>query len=180
VDSNGAKLVSTGSVDTDSAKYWGVEAGGTWHSLYAAAGYFGYDIDQRVEAPALSKPDLNFNGWYAQASWVLTGESRGYSAATAAYTPPKAEGPRGTWELAGRYSDVDLNDMTGLFGLATPYGGVRGGEQKIWTAGINWYPNSVLRFALDYQWIDVNRLSGTGGNVGQDVQALSLRSQIAL
>lgn len=180
VDGNGTKLVSTGGVDTNSAKYWGVEAGATWHSLYAAAGYFGYDIDQRVHAPAAAKPDLNFSGWYAQASWVLTGEHRIYSTGTAAYASPKSQGAWGTWELAGRYSDVDLNDDTGSFGLATPYGGVRGGEQKIWTAGINWYPNSVLRFSLDYQWIDVNRLSGTGADVGQDIQALSLRSQIAL
>jgi len=180
VDSNGTKLVSTGGVDTDSAKFWGVEAGGNWRNLYAQAGYFGYDIDQRVEAPAPAKPDLNFNGWYAQASWVVTGESRGYSVANAAFTAPAPDGKWGAWELAGRYSKVDLNDKTGTFGLATPYGGIRGGAQKIWTAGINWYPNSVLRFSLDYQWIDVDRLSGTGTDIGQDVQALSFRSQIAL
>jgi len=177
-DSNGVKLVSTGGVNTDSAKYWGLEAGGTWRSVYAAAGYFGYDINQRAAVP--TKPDLNFDGWYAQASWVITGGSRSYSTSTAAYTPPKAEGAWGAWELAGRYSDVDLNDKSGVFGLATPYGGVRGGEQKIWTAGINWYPNAALRFELDYQWIDVDRLSGAGADVGQDLQALSLRTQIAL
>lgn len=180
VDSTGTKLVNTGGVDTESAKFWGVEAGGNWRNLYAQAGYFGYDIGQRVTAPALAKPDLNFNGWYAQASWILTGESRGYSIANAAFTAPTPEGTWGAWELAGRYSDVDLNDKTGAFGLATPYGGIRGGEQKIWTAGINWYPNSVLRFALDYQWIDINRLSGAGTDVGQNLQALSLRTQISL
>ena len=180
VDSNGTKLVSTGGVDTDSAKFWGAEAGGNWRGVYAQAGYFGYQVNQRVEAPALAKPDLNFNGWYAQASWVITGESRGYSTANAAFTSPRPDSKWGAWEVAGRYSDVDLNDKTGTFGLATPYGGIRGGEQKIWTAGVNWYPNSVLRFALDYQWIDVSRLSGSGADIGQNVQALSFRSQIAL
>ncbi|MGN6148643.1 MAG: OprO/OprP family phosphate-selective porin [Rhizomicrobium sp.] len=180
VDSNGTKLVSTGGVNTDSASFWGVEAGGNWRNFYGQAGYFGYAISQRVTAPAATKPDLNFNGWYAQASWILTGESRGYSVANAAFTAPTPDGPWGAWELAGRYSDVDLNDKTGVFGLATPYGGVRGGEQKIWTAGINWYPNTALRFSLDYQWIDVDRLSGAGADIGQNVQALSLRSQIAL
>jgi phosphate-selective porin OprO/OprP len=180
VDSTGTKLVTTGGVDTDSAKFWGVEAGGNWRSLYAQAGYFGYGINQRVAAPAAAKPDLNFDGWYAQASWVITGESRGYSVANAAFTAPAPDGTWGAWELAGRYSDVDLNDKTGVFGLATPYGGIRGGEQKIWTAGLNWYPNATLRFALDYQWIDVDRLSGAGADVGQDLQALSLRTQIAL
>ena len=86
---------------------------------------------------------------------MLTGESRGYSTTNAAFTSPTPSSAWGAWELAGRYSNVDLDDHSGAFGLATPFGGVRGGQQKIWTAGINWYPNSVLRFALDYQWIDV-------------------------
>jgi phosphate-selective porin OprO/OprP len=186
VDSTGTKLVSTGALDTDSAAFWGVEAGATWKSLYAQGGYFAYEINQRIAAPP-AKPDLDFDGWYAQASWVISGEARGYSTANAAFTSPRPSVPFslsgggwGAWELAARYSDVDLNDRAGNFGLTTPFGGVRGGEQKIWTAGINWYPNAVLRFALDYQWIDVGRLSGAGGNVGQNLQALSLRSQISL
>ncbi|HEY1631114.1 MAG TPA: porin [Rhizomicrobium sp.] len=186
IDSNGTKLVSTGGVNTDSAMFWGMEAGANWKNFYGQAGYFSYDIDQRVAAPP-QKPDLHFDGWYAQASWVITGESRGYSTASAAFTSPKptipfslSGGGWGAWELAGRYSDVDLNDHAGGFGLATPFGGIRGGEQKIWSAGINWYPNAVLRFALDYQWIDIGRLSGGGADVGQNLQALSLRSQISL
>ncbi|HEX3674922.1 MAG TPA: porin [Rhizomicrobium sp.] len=186
VDSTGTKLVSTGAVDTDNARFWGAEAGAQWRSLYAQAGYFAYEINQRVAAPP-QKPDLNFDGWYAQASWILTGEQRGYSTANAAFTSPRPSVPFsldgggwGAWELAGRYSVVDLNDHAGTFALATPFGGIRGGEQKIWTAGVNWYPNAVLRFALDYQWIDIGRLGGTGANVGQNLQALSLRSQISL
>jgi phosphate-selective porin OprO/OprP len=180
VDSTGTKLVSTGGVNIRNASYWGAEAGANWRNFYVQAGYFAYTMQQRVIAPALPKPDAHFDGWYAQASWVLTGESRGYSVANAAFTSPKPEGGWGAWEVAGRYSDVDLNDNTGALALATPYGGIRGGEQTIWTAGINWYPNSALRFALDYQWIDINRLSGAGNDVGQNLNALSLRSQIAL
>ncbi len=186
-DSTGTKLVSTGAVDTENARFWGVEGGANWKSLYAQAGYFNYQMSQRLVPHTLPKPDLNFDGWYMQARWVLTGESRSYSTANAAFTSPKPRipfsldgGGWGAWELAARYSDVDLNDHDGTFHLATPFGGVRGSEQEIWSAGINWYPNSVLRFALDYQWIDIGRLSGAGANVGQSLQALSLRSQISL
>lgn len=180
VDSQNTKFVSTGAVNTENARFWGVESGVTWDRFYAQAGYFGYEMSQRVAAPTPSKPDLNFDGWYAQASWVLTGEERGWSTANAAFTAPKPEGEWGAWELAARYSDLDLNDHAGGIALATPFGGVRGGEQKIWTAGINWYPNSVLHFALDYQWMDVNRLNAAGAGIGQRVQALSFRSQVAL
>jgi phosphate-selective porin OprO/OprP len=187
VDSQGTKLVSTGAVNTENALFWGVEAGGNWQNFYGQGGYFAYDMHQRVTPLGPAKPNLNFDGWYAQASWVITGESKGYSTANAAFTSPRPRipfsmsgGGWGAWELAARYSDVDLNDHSGTFGLATPFGGMRGGEQKIWTTGVNWYPNSVLRFSLDYQWIDIGRLGSTGANVGQNLQALSLRSQISL
>ena len=72
-----------------------------------------------------------------------------------------------------------------------PSGGVRGGEQRIWTAGINWYPNNAIRFALDYQRIklikiDAGTLDSTGlpvaftnQNIGQTINAVELRSQIS-
>ena len=187
VDSQGTKLITTGALDVNRAKFWGVEGVGNWRNFYGQAGYFAYDIDQRVAPHTMAKPDVNFSGWYAQATWVITGESRGYSTTNAAFTAPKPSipfslsgGGWGAWELAGRYSDTDLNDLVGVAGHSAPNGGVRGGEQKIWSAGINWYPNAVLRFALDYQWIDIDRLGSSGAEVGQKLQAMSLRSQISL
>jgi len=182
-DDNGITLVSTGALNAQNVRQWAAESGGNWQNFYGQAGYFGYGIDRRQSA----LPDLDFNGWYAQASWVITGESRGYSKATGAFTAPKpdhpfdfSDGGWGAWELAARYSDLDLNDREGVLGHATPTGGIRGGEQKIWTLGVNWYPNSVIRFALNYENIDVNRLGSTGANVGQKIQAIGLRSQISL
>jgi phosphate-selective porin OprO/OprP len=86
----------------------------------------------------------------------------------------------GVWELAARYSVLDLNDNAGLAGLPAPSGGVRGGEQKIWTAGVNWYPNNAVRFVLDYQHTDVSRLNAAGGDIGAKLDAVSLRAQFAL
>lgn len=43
---------------------------------------------------------------------------------------------------------------------------MRGGEQKIWSVGLNWYPNTNLRIMLDYLHIDVSRLNPAGpGNL---------------
>jgi phosphate-selective porin OprO/OprP len=189
VDSTGTKLVSTGTLDVNNAKEWGLETGGYWQNLFFQAGWFGYNVDQHVEPPALPKPSLSFDGWYAEASWILTGESKGWNQATGAFTAPKPAQPFtfdgtgwGAWEVAARYSDLDLNDNTGVVGLAAPYGGVRGGEQRIFTLGLNWYPNSVVKFALDYQHIDLDRLNSAAPyqDIGQTVQAISLRSQISL
>jgi len=189
VDSTGTKLVTTGSLNVDSVQEWGVEAGGFWRNFFAQAGYFRYDVNQRITPPAAQKPDLGFNGWYVEGSWIITGESKSWNTANAAFTAPKPDhnfsldgSGWGAWEVAARYSDLDLNDRTGTIGLATPYGGVRGGEQKIFTFGLNWYPNSVLKFAFDYQHMNIDRLNGSSPyqQVGQDIDAISFRSQISL
>ncbi len=181
VDSNGTKLVSTGSLSARGVTQWGVEGAGEWRNLYGQAGYFGYQVDRSHYG--LPSPD--FGGWYAQASWILTGETKPYRRSVGAFAMPEPEDPfdldhggTGAWELVGRYSDLDLNDQEGAPGTSTPTGGVRGGQQKIWTAGVNWYPNSLFRFMLDYQNIGVDRLSSSGANVGQTVQAISLRTEI--
>lgn len=188
VDSTGARLVSSGAINADHASTWGVEAAGQWRSLYAQGGYFGYQIDRA--ASTLSDPD--FNGWYLQTSWVLTGEARKYNKANGAYGAPKpaipfslAGGGIGAWEVALRYSDLDLNYNQGSIGAAMPADGVRGGEQKILTAGINWYPNSLVRFLLNWERVDIDRIGTTAipvvnnADVGQTINIFALRTQVA-
>jgi phosphate-selective porin OprO and OprP len=183
---DGTKLISTGAIDADTATIWGAEAALQWHSFYAQGGYFDYRINQRLltPPPSLPKSDLDFNGWYLQGTWILTGETRLYKTDSAAFAAPKPATGAGAWELAARYSVLDLNDNSGNAGLVMPYGGVRGGEQKIWSAGINWYPNNALRFCADYQKIDIGRLGNSapfaGLSVGQKLDAVSLRAQISL
>ena len=119
---------------------------------------------------------------------MLTGESKAYRPDRGAYTTPApdqpfsfSKGTWGAWEIAGRYSDLDLNYDPGVVGAATPLAGIRGGEQRIWTAGLNWYPNADLRFVLDYQHTDVSRLSATGiGTLDAKLDAVSMRAQFAL
>jgi phosphate-selective porin OprO/OprP len=183
VDDNNIRLIDTGSIDARRLWEWGLEAAGNWRNLYAQGGYFNFDVTRR-NSPL---PDPSFDGWYVQASWVLTGESKPYNASTASYGLPKPRHPlsfdhdgTGAWEMAARYSVLDLNDNAGIAGSPAPFGGVRGGEQKIWTAGVNWYPNDAIRFVLDYQHTDVTRLNAAGGDSGAKLDAVSLRAQFAL
>jgi phosphate-selective porin OprO/OprP len=183
VDDNSFRLVDSGSIDADKFLEWGVEAAGNWHNLYGQGGYFNFDVTRR--ASALPNPD--FDGWYLQASWVLTGETKSYIPSTGSYGLPKPDSAfsfdhtgSGAWEIAGRYSVLDLNDDAGLAGHATPTGGIRGGEQKIWTAGLNWYPNNAIRFVLDYQHVDVSRLTAAGGDGDAKLDDVSLRVQLSL
>ncbi len=182
---DGTRLVDTGAINADSLTAYGAEAGASWKSLYIAGEYYWIDVN-RTDGIGAGKFNPNFSGWYVQGSWALTGERHPWNAANGGFRgirPTHAFDPRkgtwGAWELAARYSVLDLNDNAGLAGAATPAGGVRGGVQKITTVGVNWYPNSVIRFLLDYQWDDINRLSSTGVQIGETVHALSFRSQFA-
>ena len=56
--------------------------------------------------------------------------------------------------LKNRSSDVDA----GVLGTAAPLGSVRGGEQTMFGAGVNWYLNSNVKLMLNYLHVDVDRL----------------------
>lgn len=190
---DGTQLIGT-TIDANSLYIGGGEAGLTWKSLYAQGGYFTYQVKRR--ASALSDPD--FSAWYVQAAWTLTGETRPYDSSRAAFRNPKPDHPfdfgdesgYGAWEIAVRYSVANLNFDANLLPAA---GGVRGGEQKIATAGLHWYPNSALKIGFDYYHVETNKLNGTaiaaaapypavavGVPVGQIYDAVNLRAQIAL
>ena len=65
-----------------------------------------------------------------------------------------------------------------MFGKATPAGGVRGGEQKIATVGLNWYLNPDIRLMLDFSHVEIDRWNAAGANMGQKFNTIALRSQL--
>lgn len=195
---DGTRLIDTGAIDAAHAWTTGIELGATWRNVFLQAEGFSYGIERRA-APALADP--RFGGWYAQASWILTGEQRRYNAASGAFQSPRPianlsrDGGRGAWELALRYSHTDLDFRAGIPGTVATVDAVRGGVQGIWTIGLNFYANPNLRWQLNYLHIDVNRLNprtGAGGSlpfgavpatppvgvqIGQRLSAWALRTQ---
>ena len=93
-----------------------------------------------------------FDGYYAYVSHFLTGENRSYKKQTAAFSRVKPKenykgkkGGRGAWELALRYSSVDLND-----------GPITGGAMDDITFGVNWYLNPNSRVMFNYVHSDLD------------------------
>jgi phosphate-selective porin OprO/OprP len=178
------RLVDTGAIDAQHVTVFGGEAGVTVSNFLLEGEYFKYRIDRR-NTTAVVLGDPKFDGWYVQGVWVLTGEPRPYNPAEARFDAPKpaynfnpTAGTWGTWELAARYSDLSLDWHRGASGTATPSGGIRGGEQKIWTVGLNWYMNPDIRLMLDYLHVDVDRMTAAGAQQGQKYNAVALRSQL--
>lgn len=181
VDAPGTRLVDTGALTAENANAYGIELAGQWNNFFLASEWLNIDVDR----PGATR-DPSFDGYYVQGAWTITGEKRAWNAVNGGYGGIRpdhplnvSEGHWGAFELAGRYSVLNLNDNEGVFGAATPSGGVRGGEQTISTLGLNWYPNQTVRFLLDLQDVNIDRLNGAGAQIGQDYQAIALRSQVS-
>jgi phosphate-selective porin OprO/OprP len=194
---DGTRLVDTGNIDADHLLSVGGEFAWQYSNFYAQAEYF----DIRVQRRNSTLADPHFNGWYVQGAWTITGEPRRYTVATGAFDSPRPTHPFslsqhgwGAWELGLRYSDLDLNFDEGAPGSAPFADSVRGGEQQIFTVGLNWYLNNTVKLMAAFQSVSVDRLSpgGTafgsyapgatpaaGTQVGQDLQIWSLRTQYA-
>lgn len=87
---------------------------------------------------------LYFHGWYAQAAWFLTGESRPFDRGSARFGRIEPlltvdKGGKGAWEVALRMSRVDLSDSD-----------VIGGQETNLTTGLTWYLSSTMRLMANY------------------------------
>jgi phosphate-selective porin OprO/OprP len=120
--------------------------------------------------------NVGFWAAYAQVSYFLTGEHKVYEPEYGRFgrTKPKAnfdpaEGGWGAWEVAARYSYLDLNDSN-----------VRGGKLSDVTAGINWYlfPNARIMFNYIYADVSGRRAAAPAFNIGGTGNIVQTRFQV--
>lgn len=152
------------------AQVFSGEAAGQIGGFYAQGEYFDYQINRLN-----GLPDLHFNGGYAQASYVLTGEQRKYNPVTGSYGGVNPKNPAswqaggwGAWEVAGRYSQMKLNDLN-----------VLGGELKNSTVAVNWYVNQNIRFMFDWVHGQVDKNTAANLDIGAHYDIYSMRTQVA-
>jgi phosphate-selective porin OprO and OprP len=172
-------LVSTGAIaGVSGAQVYSAEAAGTYGPLFFQGEYFWFNVDRNAFAPL---PSLKFQGGYAEAAYVLTGETRPYNPGSASYggiapaNPFSLTGGWGAWEIAGRYSTIDFNDRLGAVT------GVAGGRQTIYTLALNWYVNRNVRFMFDYLHGNIAKQVSpiNFGDAGAKFDAFAMRTQVA-
>jgi phosphate-selective porin OprO/OprP len=147
-------FVDTGVFAAESSLTYNVEASWRKGPFWLLGEYVLNDVD----APALGNPDLS--GYYVTGSLALTGEMRGYNRNSGIFNPlPVArsvyQGGWGAWEVAARWSDVDLSD-----------GGVDGGDMQILSLGLNWWLSPIFNVNLNYRWITLDRFGAEGDSSG--------------
>jgi phosphate-selective porin OprO/OprP len=149
----------------------GAEAAFVYGPFSVQAEYVLCDVD------APTQGDPVYSGWYAQASWFLTGECRTYERGRARFGMVRPCRPffcedcgsmgSGAWEIAARFSTVDLNDGDVA---------VRGGEEWNATVGVTWYVNNNVRVMLNYVHAEIDdhpaAVDGTVDGIGLRVAAI--------
>lgn len=137
--SSGSYFLDTGSITgSERLQRYGLEAAHVSGPFSWQAEYMEAQLERDDGLPT-----LHFQGWYAYASWMLTGESRDYRESNAVFGPVI---PHASWnghgggalELAARLSSTDLNDRD-----------VFGGKETNLTVGVNWYLDKSVRLSAN-------------------------------
>ncbi|MCC6507875.1 MAG: porin, partial [Pirellulaceae bacterium] len=104
-----------------------------------------FSFQSETMAAAVNQPGRNalLRGTYAQVGYFLTGEHRPYDRKAGAIDRVMpfhsvGQGGRGAWEVAARYSTIDLSDEA-----------IVGGDLTNWTVGLNWYINPYCKWVFN-------------------------------
>ncbi len=145
----------------DSVTLMGAEAA----MLHGPLGLQGEFVQAEIDG-ANGDTNRSAYGYYVQATYGLTGEGRTYKGAVIQRPKPTTPyaGPGtgcGAWELAARYSFLDLGT-----------GAIESNDAKSMTVGINWYANTALAVRLNYVLADFDSVDATANAVGLRVQVV--------
>lgn len=159
--------VDTGNINNaDNSQTYGAELAMTHKNFALQAEYM------RTEVNRSAGSDPAFDGYYIQGSWFPTGENRSYSVKNGAFgrvkpAAPLSKGGFGAWELAARYSHLDLTDS-----------GINGGEADNISLGLNWYPEGNVKFQMNYVRANTDNSALNGAAIpDDDPQAIAIRAQ---
>ena len=141
-------------------------------------GEFQHTWLQRDNTTPGTGPDLNFQGYYGQVSYFLTGEHIPIKRTVGSigrikpfenfFLVEKCCGGTGrgwgAWQVAARYGMVDLSDND-----------IRGGVGRLATAGVNWYWTPYSRVQANLLYGDISDHAPVLGLTGGHSLTLGIR-----
>jgi len=139
VPTNVPVFVDTGPIAANNFNLFGVEAATSVGSFHFQSELI-YALVNQIGGPTVA-----FSGAYLQAGYILTGEKKPYDHKIGVLGRVVPDKPfsrhfgHGAWEVAVRWSYLDLNDKN-----------IRGGRLNDLTSGINWYLNRYTKIQLNY------------------------------
>ncbi len=142
------RLIDTSTIDNvNDIMKLGLEGAWVMDSIAVQGEYIKADVSRKTTDVLDPKVDVDFDGYYVQASYLTGGNSRAYKGGQFGRT--KASD---AWEFAIRYSTLDLAEQSGVIGG-------RGGEQTIITLGVNYYISPYLRIMANYADVETKNFN---------------------
>ena len=102
-------------------------------------------------------------GYFAQASYFLTGENASYSWVKPKHPFDPRNGGWGAWELAARISNVTMDRRQFQLGFANSQTSAKTATE--FALGVNWYLSSHVKWYFDYANTYFNGGAGTVADV---------------
>lgn len=171
-------FADTGEFQAQSSDLIGAEAAVNLGALNIQSEYTFVQVNDAVIDDQKRNP--SFHSWYVQASYFLTGENRTYRRKSGQRTVGVFDRPvvnenfflvrtgdagddqrrigfgSGAWELAVRYTNLDVNDVSQ---------GVSAQVLNTWTLGLNWYLSGNTKFQWNYIVADRKNIDPTNNGV---------------
>ncbi|RKZ14677.1 hypothetical protein DRQ50_08605 [bacterium] len=108
--------------------------------------YMMTNIDRNAsDDPTDNRESISYNGGYGFVSYFLTDDSHKYDHKDAEFARVTPNSKGGAWEVAVRYSTVDLNDVDA---------DEQNGGSTSYTIGVNYYPNPNVKLMMNYGMVD--------------------------
>ena len=128
-------------------------------------------FDNETELENGSK-GYEWDGYYGQLSYVLTGETRGYKWKGAKFDKIKPKGKMGAVELVLRYEDISVDDADEGTVVANKV------DLDRTVIGVNWYVANTVKFMANYSSVSMDNEVNPGGTT-EDLDSFQLRAQYA-
>ena len=184
---NGVQLFNVANilpVHTDRTR-WGVETALAYGSVKFQGEYIDSNFEGKRTPPAAGISfDNDIKAWYADLTWLVTGESYAdtYKSGVFGRIKPKnnfdEKGGWGAFELSLRYSEFDASDFKSLLTpptVAAP--NTFTSEANAWVAGGKWILNPNARLMLNYIHTKFDTDIRVNGKLDDAEDAVILRAQ---
>jgi phosphate-selective porin OprO/OprP len=126
-----------------------------------------YTLTKEGFKKGLVQREIAFRAWQVAATYILTGEKKGFTSPT----PGKSFDPRnhgwGAVELAARVGDFSAERAVYNYGFALPATTPRHSHE--WVGGVNWYLNRLVRMSVDYGNTNFGGGAVTGNRLSERV-----------
>jgi phosphate-selective porin OprO and OprP len=171
------RFVSTPQI-FDEDTFWGLEGAAIWGPVHVAGEYTQLEakvakarFPGAIPLICCNGSDPTYDGWYLEAGWFLTGETRSYKEGEFGRIKVKNPvlgggkgGGWGAWQIAGRYDVIDLTDkaqtiqgnpISGSFPSSLSANCTQCGEQTTWEVVVNWWLNDYTGLQFQYSQSDI-------------------------